>query len=361
MAKVEKLKSGLFRTRVYLGMVDGKPIQRTITAPTRQELRAKAAMIKADARPEAHGKTLGEAVDLYISSCEATLSPSTIRGYRSLARRLRSLPLWTIPLSSVGKAEVQDAIDLLSVSEADKTPPALRGKGVSTKYKKGRMAPKSVRNAYGLLTAVLARYDINISGIKLPQKTRPALSVPDDSDMMRILDAARGTALEVPILLAASGGLRRGEICALTLEDLDGNVLHINKSMVKDSDGNWVIKPPKTYGSDRYVEIHPYIAGLIRKQGYVVRCTPSTLSDNHARFLARHGLPHIRIHDYRHHMVSALHAAGISDAYIQQRGGWASDYTLKAVYRHTLADHEQDAVEATNAHFDALMGGDDTC
>ena len=357
MPKIDRLPSGSYRMRVYLGKTpEGKIVQRVITAPSKAQLKALAAQLRADFRPSSHGKTFGQAVGLYLDSCEATLSPSTIRGYRSLARRLQALPLWSVPLASVGKAEVQQAIDLLSVSEADKTPPALRGRDYSDKYKKGRMSPKTIKNCYGLITAVLTRYDITVSGVKLPQKTRPSLTVPDDSDMLRIIEAARGTALEVPILLAASGGLRRGEICALTLDDLDGTTLHIYKSMVKDPSGKWVIKAPKTYGSDRYVEIHPYLADLIRKQGYVVRCTPSTLSDNHARFLARHGLPHIRLHDYRHHMVSALHAAGISDAYIQQRGGWASDYTVKAVYRHTLADHEAEAVQATHDHFDALMG-----
>jgi hypothetical protein len=57
-------------------------------------------------------------------------------------------------------------------------------------------------------------------------------------------------------------------------------------------------------------------------------------------------------------MVSALHAAGVPDAYIMQRGGWSSDGVMKSVYRHTLADHDDKAVQATIAHFEELT---ETC
>ena len=37
-------------------------------------------------------------------------------------------------------------------------------------------------------------------------------------------------------------------------------------------------------------------------------------------------------------------------------GQMHSVHVMKAVYRHTLADHEAEAVQATHDHFDALMG-----
>jgi integrase len=357
MPKIEKLPSGSFRMRITIGTTkEGKVVRKSITATTRKELKAKASLYKVQHPSAPADLTFARAVDLYIESSEATLSPSTIRGYRSVARKLCGLPLASMPLNSITKTDVQQAIDQLSTQTADKTPPALKGIDTGKDYSNSRISPKSVRNAYGLITAVLTRYDIVIKGVRLPQKVRSVITVPGDDDMKQILAAAKGTALEVPIMLAAIGGMRRGEICALKIEDLEGNVIHVSKSMVKDKDGSWVVKPPKTFGSDRYVELPSYVADLIRSQGYIVRCTPSTLSDNHARFLDRHGLPHIRFHDYRHHMVSALHAAGVPDHYIMQRGGWSSDYTMKNVYRHTLADHESEAVQAAITHFEGLLG-----
>ena len=131
------------------------------------------------------------------------------------------------------------------------------------------------------------------------------------------------------------------------------NTVHIHADMVINDKNQWVIKEmPKTYESNRFVELPDYIIDLIRQQGYVCNLHPNALTARHNRFLRKHGFPHSRFHDYRHHMASALHAAGIPDQYIMQRLGHSGDSTLKRVYRHTLADHEKEMVNATLEHFE---------
>ena len=99
-------------------------------------------------------------------------------------------------------------------------------------------------------------------------------------------------------------------------------------------------------------ERYHFLSKALRKQGYVCNLHPNALTARHNRFLRKHGFPHSRFHDYRHHMASALHAAGIPDQYIMQRLGHSGDSTLKRVYRHTLADHEREMVNATLEHFE---------
>ena len=78
-------------------------------------------------------------------------------------------------------------------------------------------APKTVRNIYGLLTAVVDIYAPHIRlKVKMPEKIRPSLYVPSDEDVKALLDLVKGKELEIAILLAAFGPLRLGEICALT-------------------------------------------------------------------------------------------------------------------------------------------------
>ena len=96
------------------------------------------------------------------------------------------------------------------------------------------------------------------------------------------------------------------------------------------------------------------LAEMIRDRG-IPKINPNALTNRHRRFLASNGIDHFRFHDYRHHMASALHAAGVPDQYIIQRLGHSGDSTLKRVYRHTLADHDKDAVRAANAHFETLL------
>ena len=343
MAKIERLPSGTYRTRLYLGKDEtGKKIYKSLTAPTKQELRAAARQYESEHRSPT-GITVKQAVAGYIESASAQLSPATIRGYKACQAAINKYPDFAgLKLDVVGKRDVQRLIDGFSVEMVRK------GRGTH------KISPKTVRERYNLLMAVLKRYDIRIDGIKLPAKVRHEISVPDDDRMKEILTAAKGTDLEIPILLAAIGGLRRGEICALRPEDLDGDVLHVSRDMVLDPDRRWVVKAPKTYSSDRYVELPHQLAQMLRER-WLPDINPNALTNRHNRFLKSHGIEHFRFHDYRHHMVSALHAAGIPDSYIMQRGGWSTDHVMKSVYRHTLANHDRDAVLAANAHFKELL------
>ncbi len=89
-------------------------------------------------------------------------------------------------------------------------------------------SPKTVRDNHGLVSAVLKqeRLDFALNTV-LPQRTRPDLYVPSDSDISAIISLAQGTDLELPIMLAAFGPMHRGEICALHSACISGNVAHI--------------------------------------------------------------------------------------------------------------------------------------
>lgn len=343
MSKIEKLPSGTYRTRVYLGKDEtGKKIYKSLTAGSKMELRALAYEYVSEARNPS-GLTIRQAMASYIESSRAELSPSTIRGYKAYEKSFSAFSTFMgLRIDTVGKRDIQTVIDKMSVEMVRK------GK------QEQRISPKTVKERWNFLSVVLRRYDRRIDGIRLPKKVRVEISVPDDNRMKQILTAAKGTDLEIPILLAAIGGLRRGEICALEPEDLQGDILHVSKDMVLTPEKEWVTKPPKTYSSDRYIELPHQLAEMIRDRG-IPKINPNALTNRHRRFLASNGIEHFRFHDYRHHMVSALHAAGISDAYIMQRGGWSTDHTMKAVYRHTLANHDRDAAIAANAHFEALL------
>lgn len=68
----------------------------------------------------------------------------------------------------IEKKDVQRLIDRFSVEMVKK------GRGTH------KISPKTVRERYNLLMAVLKRYDRRIYGIKLPARVRPEISVPDD-------------------------------------------------------------------------------------------------------------------------------------------------------------------------------------
>ena len=85
----------------------------------------------------------------------------------------------------------------------------------------------------GLISAVLRQYRPDFAlNTALPKKVRPAIYIPSDDDIRRLLEYVKGTEMELPILLAAFGPMRRGEICALNTKNIDGNIVHVCCNMV---------------------------------------------------------------------------------------------------------------------------------
>ena len=86
--------------------------------------------------------------------------------------------------------------------------------------------------------------------VTLPMKEKKSEYIPSAEDVKRIFAEVKGTRYEVPLSLAALG-LRRSEICALEMSDLNGCELAINKAVVLNKNQEWTVKPTKTTDSTR--------------------------------------------------------------------------------------------------------------
>jgi integrase len=345
MAKAKKLKSGSWRCLVYDYTDDaGKRHYKSFTCddPSPKGKR-KAEMMAAEyATTEKYNKllnmknqniTLGEAWDMYIENRSSVLSPGTVREYKR-SRKTDLKTLMPMRLSDITLDDIQIAINAEALNHSAKT----------------------VRNIHGLLSAVMGTYRPSLSlKTDLPKPTRPELYIPSDAEIKILLKYLSGNEMEIPVLLAAFGPMRRGEICALCYEDIHGNTIHVHAALAQDENKQWVIKPPKTFSSDRYIEFPEFIIEKIGKgTGQIVQMSPNALSSRFYHILKNARLPHFRFHDLRHYSASIQHALGIPDVYIMQRGGWSSDATLKNVYRHAMDDQAQEMNNIANSHFENL-------
>lgn len=278
--------------------------------------------------------TLKEAIDNYIDSKRNILSPTSVRGYETLARNAY-VELLDKKTKKLNQVMIQEWVNTYSINHS----------------------PKTVCNAHGFLASVLSVYEPSLRlNTKLPAPKPKDLYTPSDADIKALLQHIQGTELEKAVLLAAFGTLRRGEICALTDADITGNVIRINKSMVRSDTGGFVIKAPKTTSSYRDVE---YPAFVIEKfegiKGRLVRLYPEDISKFFGQTLKDAGLPHFRFHDLRHYSASIMHAIGIPDQYIMARGGWKTDRVLKQVYRNVISDEQKKFTEQINSHFTSMQ------
>ena len=47
---------------------------------------------------------------------------------------------------------------------------------------------------------------------------------------------------------------------------------------------------------------------------------------------------------------------GVPDKYAMERGGWATNTTLKTVYQHTFSDERKNVDEKINGFFEEVLG-----
>lgn len=337
--KKGKLPSGNVRVQVYDYTDDsGKRHYKSFTAATRKEAKALAdkwRLTREEHVRTADNMTVYEVVERYIELKGNALSPATITGYSSYLKNYFSGKLGKKKMNEISSSDVQ-----LWISELGRK----------------NLSPKTIKNVYGLLSASLEMFapDLHIK-VTLPARIRPNLYCPNDNDIKKLLKEAAGTELEIAILLAAFGPLRRGEICAIDSNDIAGNIIKVSKSKVLGPDGEWHIKQPKTYGSYREVEFPAFVMDKIRYiRGPIVKTTPNGITKAFDRAVKKSGVPHFRFHDLRHYSASIMHAIGVPDQYILQRGGWISDNVMKSVYRNVIDIESERQNKKINKHFEAM-------
>ena len=75
------------------------------------------------------------------------------------------------------------------------------------------------------------------------------------------------------------------------------------------------------------------------------RMHPDTPTRWFAKFLQRHGLPHIRLHDLRHTGASLLIAGGMDIETVKKRLGHAKASTTMDIYGHAYAKNDKKAAD----------------
>ena len=344
MATAKKLPSGSWRCQVFAGTDErGKRLYKSFTVkdPSRkgkkecERLAAEWALDRAD---KGDNITVYDAVRKYIDTKEKALSPSTVRGYERYLKK-RIVPIQSELLPDLAQARVQAWVNGLYPE-------------CSEKY---------IKNVLGLFNSAVAYCGGRTFDVTIPSSAKPLLHTPCDDEVKLLINHIRNRPeLLAAVLLAAFGSMRRGEICALTPDDFHGCRVRVSKSMVRDKDDFWVIRPvPKTDESNRTVILPDFVMGeiVLPVRGRVVPLHPEQVSNRFRRAVRSCGCEtRFRFHDLRHYYVSIAHALGVPDAYIMQMGGWKTDNVMKRVYRDTLPDVMKAEQDKMTGHFSKVFG-----
>lgn len=323
-----KLKSGTWFIQLRLG---GESIP--VSALTRSDCIKQAQLIKAQHRADAHDskfrtdKTVRDLIADYISALPASTSPSTIRGYLSVA---------STRFSSI----------------MDKTPSGVRDWQSVIDAEAKSVSPKTVKNAWGLLSSAMRSADVPVPRIRLPQTQKAEKLWLEPEQLPEFVRLIKGDRFEIPMLLALHG-LRRSEIFAMTYDkiDLRRGTITVHGAAVLDRDGAMVQKSENKNASSRRVIpiMIPALATAVEavppknRNGLIYSANPTTLYWRINTICKNNGLPEVGVHGLRHSFASLAYHLGLSAQETMELGGWADSDTMLKIYTHL-------------AHVDRLKG-----
>ncbi len=185
----------------------------------------------------------------------------------------------------------------------------------------------------------------------------------------KLLEAARGSRLDVLMILALTTGMRRGELLALRWDDIDfkQGLVSVHRTMTRVGGYGYVEGEPKTRSSRRRIVL-PGVAlealqvhriqqeqirvnvgekwqdkGLVFCDGYGGFFSPDMVLRRFDKLLDEAGLPHMRFHDLRHSAATILLVAGVHPKVVQERLGHSTIAMTLDVYSHVLPSMQQEA------------------
>lgn len=314
--KAVKLPSGNWNVRVPIGEVNGQRKWKSITAATKQEALRQAVFYEV---VQPSDLTLQDACDRFLTIRGPELSPATLRVY----------------LGTYENYVKEDVIGGVMIDRI--TTPMLqawigRMPGISGKTKK---------NHLGFVTSVLSFHEVEkVFHVKIAGEPAKELYTPTMAEVNKVM-ACSDEILRRAIALACFG-LRRGEICALTAEDVDRKActVRITKALAKGPEKGFVLKDPKTRKSIRTVQLTAAVVDLLPTDGQLVPVPPDVITNRFVDAVKAAGVPHFRFHDLRSFFASiALSSAvGAGRRSVQDMGGWQTDRVLGSHYDRAVAD-----------------------
>lgn len=324
----KKLPSGTYFNQF---MVKGERI--SISAPSEAEYYTKARAAKLgliEIKKAAPKMTLGAAIDSYIESNSKTLSPSTIKAYKSYR-------------DNRFQAVIEK--DVYSIQNWQKV--------LNDEFE--GISAKTLANAWRLITASLKAQNIPVPEVTLPKSAKANRPWLDFEQINTFLKAVEGTDCELAALLALHG-LRRSEILALTSDkiNLKKGIIEVNGAMVYDDNGKLIEKATnKNKSSQRIVHIViPRLETLLQnKTGRLVTACPATLWKQINAVCEKAELPLVGVHGLRHSFASLAYHLGWSEMTVMQEGGWANTQTVHNVYTHLAALDKNDDIDRMKAFY----------
>ncbi len=212
---------------------------------------------------------------------------------------------------------------------------------------------------------------------KVPRQQMRALNENEAAALIRLVKGGR---LHLPVFIAVTTGLRRGEILALRWEDLDlelGQVV-VCRSLEQTKNG-LRFKSPKTERGRRMVTLPGITLAELKShkatqaqdrlalgpayEDHGLVCPridgspwpPDAFSTAFADLIRKSDLPHVRFHDLRHSHATQLLRQGVHPKVVSERLGHSNIGITLDTYSHVLPGMQEQASALVDAAMRSAM------
>jgi integrase len=267
--------------------------------------------------------------------------------------------------------------------------PKLRAVQISTAYStalakgrrkgKGGLAPRTVVHMHRILRQALQQaVDWEMLArnptdkLKPPKVEQAKMRALDAPETAALLEAIRPYRLFMPVLLAVTSGMRRGEITALRWGSVDLVSGRVEIRLSTEQTRTGLREKETKTGRGRTVALtalaveelrrhkvrqaEELLRGGVRQSDdtYVVAqadgqpLKPNSLTHQFVRFVAGNELPRIRFHDLRHTHATQLLKSNVHPKIVQERLGHEDISTTLNLYSHVLPGMQDAAARSVD-------------
>jgi integrase len=316
------------------------------------------------------------------SYAKAQVSPKTFERYAEIVRCHLIPALGGLKLAALRPLQIQayyaSAVESGRRPRRGKVVVVPRGLSARTVLHHHRVLREALHQA--VKWQMLARNPAD--SVEPPRPITTEMRALDEMETVRLIEASACGRLYLPILLAATTGLRRGEVLAVRWRDIDleAGTLAVRQSLEQTKEG-LSFKEPKTQKGRRVIALPQLAIDALRRHkaeqakirlmlgpGYqandLVCCQPDgrpfkpgNITNSFAELIECLKIPRLRFHDLRHGHATLLLRQGIHPKVVSERLGHSTVGITLDVYSHVLPGMQEEAARKVDAALRGALGG----
>lgn len=359
---IYKRKDGRFEGRIPIGYDNnGKIRYKYLYSKNPTELKEKMLSIYSDlsvAGQKSCNKTLKELCIEWLASARLRVKPSSYCCYERLVSK-----------------HIITYFDDIAYDELT-TPVINAFSEHKLKYGKanglGGLSAKSVHDILVIMRSV-AKYAENeysyrnpMRNISMPKSESKKTKIFDKNERSGLQNYLQGnlTGSNLGIFLTMYSGLRIGELCALTWNDIDfeNSVVHVSKTLQriaddsKDSKTRLTITTPKSKTSIREIPLPSFVMDVLKQNkgcGYILSCSskpvePRTLQNRFKTVLKNCGIHNANFHLLRHTYATVCIESGFDAKTVSELLGHSNVNITLNRYVHSSLEMKRKCVDRLN-------------